>query len=229
MNTKKGINLANPAVQNVNKINTGLCPHGLPPGACPICSQGAGSMKQSDRNRKVGEMTYHQCAMIGNMMKARALAQKQHEMNIEHRAEALKNFETTMSKLTNLMLDFAKQISNTVVLKPIAFVIQNIAVPVLNFIQNIPKIIQVFKDIKIDIMDKLTAIYGEAKAFVEKKISELVSNLKSKFELIFKVFKKNNTEDEDTKIDDDKKIFNLKTILHKLIRKKKDEQDSKDK
>lgn len=210
-------------VPNVNKVNTGLCPHGLPPGACPVCSSGAGSMRQSDRNRNIGEMTYHECAMIGNMMKARALAQKNHEQNLEHRLENLKNFESTMEKLSAKMLEFAKQITNILPLKPAAFVIQNVVIPVLNIVKNIPKLITNFK---FEIMDKLSAIFGEAKAFVEKKISELVSVIKN---FIFKVFKKNNTDDDDTKIDDDKKIFNLKTILHKIMRKKKDGSDTEDK
>ena len=70
---------------------------------------------------------------------------------------------------------------------------------------------------------------NEAKAFIEKKISELISVVKSKFEGLFKIFKKHNAEDDDTKIDDDKKIFNLKTILHKistkLKRKNKDDDE----
>ena len=61
--------------------------------------------------------------------------------------------------------------------------------------------------------------------FVEKKISEFISSVKSKFEDIFKIFKKNNTEDDDTKIDDDKKIFNLKKVLRKLWKKRDDTED----
>ena len=210
------------SVPNVNNVNTGLCPHGLPPGACPVCSNGAGSMRQSDRNRNIGEMTYHECAMIGNMMRARELAQKNHELNLEHRAENLEAFQRNLEKLSASMLEFAKQISTVLPLKPIAFVIQNIAVPIVNVIRNIPKFISNFK---FEIMDKLSAIFGEAKAFVDKKVSEMVSVIKS---FVFKIFKKNNTDDEDTKIDDDKKIFNLKTILQKIIRKKKkkDERSS---
>lgn len=213
-------------VQQVNKVNAGLCPHGLPPAACPICSAGAGSMKQSDRNRKIGEMTYHECAMIGNMLKARALAQKHHEQNIQHHLENSKIFETTMQKLSANLQQFIMQNSDFPMMKPVVFVVQNIVVPVLNFIKEVPKF---FNNIKFEIMDKLSAIYGEAKAFVEKKISELVSTIKSKLELLFKIFKKNNTKDDETKIDEDKKIFNLKTILHKIFRKKKDGKHSKDK
>lgn len=214
------------AVQQVNKVNAGLCPHGLPPAACPICSAGAGSMKQSDRNRKVGEMTYHECAMIGNMLKARALAKKNHEQNLAHRLENAKIFEATMQKLSTNLQQFIMQYETIPVMKPIVFVVQNIVVPVINLVRIIPKIINT---IKFEIMDKLSAIYGEAKAFIEKKISELVSTIKSKLELLFKIFKKNNDKDDETKIDEDKKIFNLKTILHKILRKKKDDNNSKDK
>lgn len=183
-------------------------------------------MKQSDRNRKIGEMTYHECAMIGNMLKARALAQKQHEQNIQQHLENLKVFESTMQKLSTNLQQFILKNTEIPIMKPIVFVVQNIVVPIVNFVKNIPRFIS---KIKFEIMDKLNAIYGEAKAFVEKKISELISTIKSKFELLFKIFKKNNTKDDETKIDEDKKLFNLKTILHKILRKKKDDDSSKDK
>ena len=172
-------------VPNVNKASAGLCPHGLPPSACPICSNmgGGGSLRVGERPQKAGEMSYHQCAMIGNMMRARELAEKRHAQNLELRAENLKAFEANMQKLSANMLEFAKQISNNILLKPIAFVVQNIAVPVVNFIRNIPQItanlitniaekLNSIKEKFIDIMDKLTAMFGEAKAFIEKKISE---------------------------------------------------------
>ena len=228
-------------VQNVNKASSGLCPHGLPPGACPICSNmgGGGSTRAGERPQKPGEMSYHQCVMIGNLMRARELAEKRHAQSLEQQAINLKAFEATMAKASASMLEFAKQISSNFLLKPIAFTIQNIAVPIVNFIKNIPQItvniianiskkLTAIKEKFIDIMDKLTAIFGEAKAFIEKKISELISVVKSKFEGLFKIFKKHNAEDDDTKIDDDKKIFNLKTILHKISRKLKNKKDKKD-
>ena len=116
-----------------------------------------------------------------------------------------------------------------IITKPIAFVAQKIVLPVVNFVQNIPKFIQKFQNLKIDIQDKLNAVFGEMKNFVQKKISDIVASLKTKFDGLFKIFKKHNAEDDDTKIDDDKRIFNLKTILHKIIRKKKDDNDSKNK
>ena len=227
--------MSNP-VQNVNKVNSGTCPHGLAPGACPVCSKmGGGGGRVGERPQKPGEMSYHQCAMIGAMMRAREQRLEAHEQNLEKHLEALKNFENTMAKLAANMQEFAQRISNNILLKPAAFVIKNIALPVVNFIRNIPLAVANFaekivtlKEKLVDITDKLNAIFGEAKAFVEKKVSELVSALKSKLEGLFKIFKRNNTDDEDTKIDDDKRIFNLKTILHKLRRKKKDERSTED-
>jgi Na+/phosphate symporter len=215
-------------VPNVNKLNTGQCPHGLPAGACPICSAGAGSMRQSDRNRKLGEMTYHECAMIGNMMKARALAQKRHEHNIEQRLENIKIFEERLEKLSEKIMNLVSQMSTNVMSKPVAIVLQNVVMPLLNFVQSIPRFVQFVRDLKIDIIDKLNAIYGEVKLFVEKKISELVSVIKSKLENIFRIFKRNNAKDDEKKVDDDKKIFNLKTILHKIMRRNKNDSSSKD-
>lgn len=210
-----------------NQIKPGCCAHGLPAGACPVCSQsGGGTMRQSDRNRKIGEMTYHECAMIGNMMKARALAQKNHEANLQHRAEALQQFESTMSKMAEKMQQFSQQFSQSILARPIVFVVQNIGLPIVNFVQNIPKFVQNIKMRLPDITDKLCAVFGEAKAFLSKKLDQILNMTKSLTGWLFKIFKKRNTDDEDTKIDDDKKIFNLKTIIHKIKEKlkKKDKQ-----
>jgi hypothetical protein len=216
-----------------------MCPHGLPPGACPICSKmaGGGGLRMGERPQKAGEMSYHECVMIGNLMRARELAQKRHTQNLENQAEALKSFYANMEKLSNNLHNFIKQMSSNFMLKPLALVIQIVVLPSANLIKNLPILVLNFMDklsaIKqrfVDIMDKLNAIFGEAKGFINKKISELISVMKTKFGDLFKIFKKNNTDDDDTKIDDDKKIFNLKTILHKIIRKKKDDdRDSKDK
>lgn len=211
-------------------MNAGLCPHGLPPSACPICSGmgGGGSTRVGERAQKSGEMSYHQCAMIGAMMKARAQRLEAHENNLKAHAEAVLKFQQGLEKLAEKLMAFTNQVSNVFIFKPVLPIIRNIVVPIINTIKNIPNIANQIKQKFIDIQDKLNAIFGEAKAFVEKKISEFVSVVKSKFEGLFKIFKKENAKDDDTKIDDDKKIFNLKTIIHKILkRKKKDDTEDK--
>ena len=213
------------AVQNVNTIKPGTCPHGCAPGACPICSNmGGGGLRPGERAQKPGEMSYHECAMLGALMRARALRIKNHEKNLLNHAEAIKNFEQKMEAFAQKMADFASRISQNILLKPAAFVIKNIAIPVLNGIKNLPaaisKFINTLSQIKTDIQDKLNAIFGEAKAFIQKKASELVSTVKSKLKGLFKIFKRNKTKDDETKIDEDKKIFRLKKFISKIWKKK---------
>ena len=223
------------AVNGTNINKAGTCPHGVSPGACPICSgMGGGGLRPGERVQKPGEMSYHECAMIGAMMRAREAQQKLHEQTLLQRAEALKAFEQSLINTAQKMADFASNIQKFLPLKPVAMVINNIAIPVIKMITNLPNIIlnisekiSQLKEKLIDIMDKLTAILGEAKAFIEKKVSELVSNIKSKLENLFKIFKRNNTKDDETKIDEDKKLFRLKTFISKILGRKKDDTEDK--
>ena len=66
-------------VQNINKTSAGLCPHGLPPSACPICSKmgGGGGTRPGERAQKPGEMSYDECLRMGAIIRARLLAQKE--------------------------------------------------------------------------------------------------------------------------------------------------------
>ena len=221
------------AVQSVNVNKAGTCPHGVAPGACPICSgMGGGGGRVGERPQKAGEMSYHECAMIGAMMRAREAQQKLHEQTLLQRAEALRAFEQKLISMAQKMADFSTGIQKILPLKPVAILINNIAVPVIKTIANLPNIISnmsekisQIKEKFIDIMDKLTAIFGEAKAFIEKKVSELISVVKSKFESLFKIFKRNNTKDDETKIDEDKKLFRLKTFINKILGKKDDTEN----
>lgn len=214
-----------------NNIKAGTCPHGLAPGACPVCSMSGGGVRKSDRNvTRPGEMSYHECVMEWNMMQARAKAQKNHEAVLQHRIANLEQFELAMTKVAEGIKQFTQLMSKSFLTKPIAFIMKNIVLPIVNLIQNLPRFVANFniKTFLPEISDKLAAIYGEAKAFINKKLEELKKAVKSGLESLFKIFKKNNTDDEDTKIDDDKKIFNLKTILHKLKEKLKRKKDKKD-
>mgnify|MGYP004654676247 CR=1 FL=1 len=224
------------AVQEISKMKAGTCPHGLPAGTCPICS-GGGSMRKSDRNRKIGEMTYHECVMMGNILKARALAKKNHQIAQKSYLESIKNFENQLINLIQKMQNFQKQISSSILLKPIAFCVKNLAIPLVKVLKStvnivintINKIVEIKQKI-VDITEKLTAVLGEAKAFINKKIADIMSNLKNKFKNLFKIGKKNNTDEEETEIDEDKKIFNLKSVIKnfqiKILKKDKNNGNS---
>ncbi len=222
---------------NVNSVKSGLCPHGMSPGACPICSGmggGGGGRRTGERPQKAGEWSYHHCAMVGAMMKAHAQRIENHERSLQLHTEAVLKFEQNLEKMAQKMAEFANKLSNNFILKPVAYIISNITVPILNglktLISNIPNIAEKLSQIKqklVDIQDKLNALFGEAKAFVEKKVSELINSVKSSFEGLFKIFKKDNARDDDTKVDDDKKIFNLKKFIQKIREKKRDDSEDK--
>jgi len=229
---ERNIFLSNSVQSIANTNKAGTCPHGVSPGACPICSgMGGGGLRVGERPQKAGEMSYHECAMIGAMMRAREAAQKEHEQNLANRLEALKVFQQNMIQLAEKLGMLQKNMP--IIFRPVSAVINIFVMPVVNLLKNIPNIIsgiqEKFTQIKekfIDIQDKLNAIFGEAKNFTEKKIAELVSSIKSKFEMIFKIFKRSNTKDDETKIDEDKKLFRLKTFIQKLLRKKKDDSEN---
>ena len=214
------------SVQGITTNKSGTCPHGAAPGACPICSNmGGGSSRMGERPQKAGEWSYHHCAMIGNLMKAREARIEAHEQNLQRHAELLKAFEQNIMNIANKIAEFGTKIQNNILLKPVALVVNKIILPAIRAVANIPNIITTIKEKFIDIQDKLNAVFGEAKAFIQKKISELIGSIKSKFENLFKIFKRNNTKDDETKIDEDKKIFRLKTFLQKILRKNKEKED----
>ena len=225
------------AVQGVNINKSGCCPHGASPGACPICSgMGGGGGRVGERPQKAGEMSYHECAMIGAMMRAREAQQKLHEQTLALRAENLKIFEQSLIDMAQKMTDFLINTKNSLpfILKPVPIIINSIVVPIIKMAANIVGVLsnisEKFAQIRdkiIDIMDKLNAIFGEAKAFIEKKVSEFISTVKTKLKSLFKIFRRENTKDDDTKADEDKKIFRLKTFINKILNRDKDDSKNK--
>lgn len=217
-------------------VKTGTCPHGMPLGACPICNGMAGgnSTTKRDTPRNVGEMTYNQCAAIGAMLRAQKHARQQAQIAQQNHLQALANFQKSIANTHQKIMELANLISKTtppLIAKPINFILTNIAAKTINLIQNLPNaIINFTQNITqklADISDKLTAIYGEIKSAVQKKVSEVLSNIKKKLKSIFFISDIEEADDEDKKIDEAKKTFELKTFIHKLYKKLKNE-DEKD-
>lgn len=107
----------------------------------------------------------------------------------------------------------------TIISKPIGFVLNNFVAKPINFIANIPNIFSNISQKIVDISDKLTAMMGELKNSVEKKISEAFSNLKKKTKSLFSIFKPFNVDNDEKQIDETKKTFKLKTFIHDLYKK----------
>lgn len=213
------------AVQNNSKVGGGLCPHGLPPSACPICSGGMGgaSQKRADHTAKPGEMSWNECAAIGAMMRAQKLAKQRNLQANENRLMQIAKFESQMMNISQKLADLAAIISKntpSVIAKPVNFILNKMASPLADFAKNIPvNILKTMDNLRqkfVDIQDKLNAMFGEFKNSVEKKISDTLANFKKKFKMLFQVDETSRADDEDKKIEEDKRAFEVKTFINDL-------------
>ena len=195
------------AVQSNNSNKIGTCPHGLPQGACPICSGMGGGMKKADFSAKPGEMSWNECAAIGAFLKAQKMAKLQREQDAQNFANNVRTFQNTPS----------------IIAKPVNFVLNTVLGGIARGIANIPttisNIIQTVQQKLADISDKLTAIIGELKTSIAKKISETFNSLKKKVKSLFSIFKPLNSDNDDKQVDETKKAFKLKTFIHDLYKK----------
>lgn len=226
------------ATLNANTVKAGTCPHGMPLGACPICNGmgGGGGMRKADFSAKPGEMSWNECAAIGAFLKAQANAKAQRQQDLQNYALQMQNFQNTMANARTRVAELAQfftQNTPAIIAKPVNFVLNTLIGGTLNIIKNLPAAIQTaFQTIQqkfADISDKLTAMMGELKAAVEKKISETFSELKKKVKSLFAIFSPLDADNEDKQIDETKKTFELRTFIHELYKKlTKNEKDLED-
>lgn len=213
------------AIQS-NNSKIGTCPHGLPQGACPICSGMSGGMKKADFSAKPGEMSWNECAAIGAFLKAQKNARLQREQDAQNFANNIKAFQNTLMNVSKRLANigsFFAQNTPTIIARPVNFVLNTVLGGIVRTIANIPStisnIIQTVQQKLADISDKLTAMVGELKASIEKKISESLKTLKKKIKSIFSIFNSQNIDNEEKQIDETKKTFKLKTFIHDLYKK----------
>lgn len=211
-----------------NTVNSGTCPHGLPYGACPICSGGMGgaSQKKADFSAKPGEMSWNECAAIGAMMRAAKLQKQLNAQAMENRLMQIANFEKTIMNTSQKLAQIAAMITNNmpaVIAKPVNIIFNKVLIPMLNSVKDIPvnimKTLDSIKQKVFDIQDKLNAMFGELKNSVEKKISETLSNFKKKIKMLFQVDETTETTDEEKEIEEEKRTFEVKTFINDLYNK----------
>lgn len=214
---------------NTRKSNIGTCPHGLPLGSCPICNgMSGGGMRKADFSAKPGEMSWNECAAIGAFLKAQKLAQQTRQQDAINYAQRLADFQKNIDKIQQNIINFNNNITTIlpkIISAPIVFVTQIIIQKPLNFIQNLPQFFTNLTTKMSDIASKITSVLGEIKTAINKKISENLTEFKKKIKSLFEIFETLNLHNEDKKIDEEKKIFELKTFIHSLkerLQKKKE-------
>ena len=203
------------------------CPHGLPAGACPACSGGGGGASKvvtADFSAKVGEMSYNECAAIGAFLKSVQNSKLAREADYQNQLVSMAIFQNDMSKMAKNLQNFINDMSQSAMTRPLAMIAQNVLLPVVNFMKELPtKFLQMTANISqklFDISDKLTAIYGELKASIDKKISDFSKVIKKKITSIFEIFKPTNDSSDDERIEAyEKQLNKLKTLLEKITNK----------
>ena len=214
-------------ISSVTAVRSGLCPHGLPPGACPICSGMGGAsnkVQTADFSAKPGEMSWNECAAIGAFLKSLKNARLAREADYQAHLVNIAMFEKNMVKASQNLANFIQTLNGNMLTKPVAVVLQNVVMPILQHIKNVPvnimNTIATISQKLADISDKLTAIYGELKAAINKKISDFFNKVKKKLVSIFMIFTPNNDADEnELMVEFEKKLEKLKQMLNKITKK----------
>lgn len=212
-----------------NSAKIVCCPHGMPMGACPICSGMAGGNSTTKRDvpRNVGEMTYNQCLAVGIMLKNQKAAKQRAQAAQQSFLQAVAQFQKTLENAQNRLYQLTQIVSNTMpkmISVPVNFVL-NIGGKILNLAVNVQNVIVNIVQKFADITDKLTAVFGELKASIQKGLSNLMTGIKKKLKSMFFMFGADENDDENQKIEEAQKAFSLKTFLHNLSRKFKREEE----
>jgi len=227
-------------LSSIPKTRIGTCPHGLPMGACPICNGGGGGGGAKKMERPAGEMSWDECFAVGQQMKALKLAQQKRDMAMQGQIQVPLNIAGRLENMAQKIAGIADKLTNiiqkaqtnpTILSKAVA-VIANVAVAVLNVVNNVVQTVQKainFVQQKLaDISDKLTAVFGELKAAVEKKISDKFKDFKKKAKSLFGIFEPLYADDEEKRIEEAKRLFDLKTAFNSIkkhLTKNKEEID----
>jgi hypothetical protein len=221
-------------MQQSSIMKAGTCPHGAPLGACPICNGmgGAGGMKRADHTAKPGEMSWNECAAIGAMLKAQREAKQMRQQDAVSFAQRMAQFNLMMMNVSAKLANITGNISQNfppIIAKPVNFVLNTVIGGTINFVKNtavaIQNFVQNFSQKLADISDKLSAIYGEVKAAIAKKIGEPLNEFKKKIKSLFSIFDTQDIQNEDKKVDETKKAFRLKTFIHDLYKKLKGQDE----
>jgi len=196
---------------SVHKTKVGTCPHGLPLGACPICSGmggGGGGGGSKKVERPAGEMSWDECVAVGQMLKAQKLAQQKRDIAMQAQLHAPSNITTKLENIAQKIAVFAQKLNEfvqkpqstpTLISKTLVFTAK-LVIPTVNILKNIPilaqKAINFVKEKLTDISDKLNAVFGELKTAIEKKISDRFKDFRKKNKSLFTIFEPLDVKEE---------------------------------
>lgn len=222
--------MSTPIISQPNN-RLGLCPHELPPNACPICSASSGMsanrVKTFDSPKKSStEWSWLKCYAAGLAIKAQQNRQENIKSSFDRQIEFAKKLSESIQNLSDRIktsfLNFQNSLPKNI--QPIFNFISNIIInPLLNMIAQLPKLLEksafltnnIFQFIQ-QASEKLTSILGDIKNFFDKKIFE---DLKKRLKKFF--FLNIDIEDENYKNDDNLQVFKsreMKKLFYQIIK-----------
>ncbi len=221
------------SVNAVTSTSTSLCPHGLPAAACPECSGGAGGNKKlhSKPVQKSKAWSYAKCYSVWQSMKA---AQALKDAEAQRALRQLETAKTIQAKLNNIIAKFQNVAQSVAQMLPqnvravFMNVFNSVMTPLMNLISKIPQTLQniqnFLNDVKLQILatsEKLTAIFGEIKNFVERKIADKYKKLtRSLLKLfVFNLEDENYANDEELAVFKSRELRKIKHAIESITRK----------
>ena len=215
------------------------CPHGLPVGACPICSGmgGGGARKNKDVPRNPGEMTYSECMAAWIKIQAAKDAKIQARIDKLEQAQAqqlLNRVMTGVDKIQKSFNEFMQKLENlpTLIKTPIQTIAKIIIAPVLNLISKLPVAINniqmFFSNITkmiISVSEKIAMVLGEIKNFINAKVSD---NIKKTLKTILTLFSQSEEEEKEDEETQKIKAREIKKVLKGLFRIRRKEEEKEE-
>ena len=222
--------MSSPQILTNTTNKAGTCAHGLPPSACPICSGGmaGGAKRMNDmpatKPMRSGEWSYMKCYAAGMAMKAQNAREQNAKNFIEKQYEIAAKFKNAISDFSNRISEAVKALQNSLpsVISGVVQGVMNIVInPILNLVEKLPVLMEKFADLQQNIarfiqniQDKMAAILGDIKNFINRNI---VENFKKKAKKFF-LFFMSGIEDENYQNDDTLFVFKSREIKKYLIK-----------
>lgn len=191
-------------ISGVSAARIATCPHGMPPGACPICNGGGGG----GGARKLGTMSWSECFAAGARMRhaKEAVEMRTHDA---HKFALEASFNTSMAariaSFKESIANFQKNLPapvasvvnvlNRVLITPLL----NLADKISKIVENVKNTIDTVHSALVNIAEKLSSVFGELKNFIGKAVSDNFNNFRKKLKKLFSIFGNNEEEEIEAK------------------------------
>ena len=214
------------------------CPHGMSPGACPICnpSKMGGGGKRKDMSEKKyaerpvqnpNEWSYARCLAAWIKMQGLKASAEQQKAQLEKDISPKEKVTKLVQAISDKIQSLVQNIKNP----HLQQAVQTLANAITGVLRQIPKAINFISETgqKLAQMlqgagEKLTAILGDIKNFTLRKFSENIEQKANKFIFSFFTIREGENDHDDETIEI-VKSREIKKFIVEIFRKDKSKKD----